>query len=367
MRHSEALDDVMAADDRSFRVAPVDQTPDVTLPDEFEPRRLRRRTLQIVGVLAVVGLVLLLAPGLGEVRDLLVEARPEWVALAVAFEALSCVSYVLMFRPVFCQNMPWRTSWEIGLAELGAGSIVPASGAGGLALGAWILREGGMPARQIARRSVAFFLIKSSVNFIAVALLGTVMALGLVGPDLSLWLTAVPAAGALLVIAVVLVVPRLGIGAPVPDDAGRTRKAIREVRKALVGGAGEAVQMVRSRNLLVIVGALGYWAWDNAVLWATFQAFDYSPPITVVLMGYLIGQLGGLLPLPGGLGGIDGGLIGTLIVYGTPAAVTVAAVLVYRVILFWLPLLAGAVAFISLRRGLNKPDRPELCVVPEAT
>jgi uncharacterized protein (TIRG00374 family) len=100
--------------------------------------------------------------------------------------------------------------------------------------------------------------------------------------------------------------------------------------------------MVRSRNVLVIVGALGYWAWDNAVLWATFQAFDYSPPITVILMGYLIGQLGGLLPLPGGLGGIDGGLIGTLIVYGTPAAVTVAAVLVYRVILFWLPLLVGA-------------------------
>jgi uncharacterized membrane protein YbhN (UPF0104 family) len=349
-------------------VAGIDtQTPDVTLPDEFEPKKLRRRTLQIVAVLAVVGLVLLLAPGLGQVRDLLTEARPEWVALAVAFEALSCVSYVLMFRPIFCQNMPWRTSWEIGLAELGAGSIVPASGAGGLALGAWILSEGGMPAQQIASRSVAFFLIKSSVNFIAVALLGTVMAVGLVGPDLSLWLTAVPAAGALLVIAAVLVVPRLGPGAPLPPDAGRTRRAIRHVRKALIGGAREAVQMVRSRNLLVTVGALGYWAWDNAVLWATFQAFDFSPPITVILMGYLIGQLGGLLPLPGGLGGIDGGLIGTLIVYGTPAAVTVAAVLIYRVILFWLPLLAGAVAFISLRRGLNRPDRPELCVVPEAT
>ena len=318
-------------------------------------------------MLAVVGLVLLLAPGLGEVRDLLVRAQLEWVALAVAFEAMSCVSYVLMFRPIFCQNMPWRTSWEIGLAELGAGSIVPASGAGGLALGAWILREGGMPARRIASRSVAFFLIKSSVNFIAVALLGTVMALGLLGPDLSLWLTAVPALGALLVIAVVLLVPRLGVGAGVSDDAGRTRKAIHEVRKALVGGAREAVQMVRSRNLLVIIGAVGYWAWDNAVLWATFQAFDFSPPITVILMGYLIGQLGGLLPLPGGLGGIDAGLVGTLIVYGTPAAVTLAAVLVYRVILFWLPLLAGAVAFISLRRGLNRPDRPELCVVPEAT
>ncbi len=166
------------------------EPPDVTLPDEFQPKKLGRRALQIVAVLALVGFVLLLAPGLGEVRDLLTQAQPEWLALAVACEALSCVSYVLMFRPIFCQNLPWRTSWEIGLAELGAGSIVPASGAGGLALGAWILREGGMPARRIASRSVAFFLIKSSVNFIAVAVLGTVLALGVLGPDLPLWLTA---------------------------------------------------------------------------------------------------------------------------------------------------------------------------------
>jgi uncharacterized membrane protein YbhN (UPF0104 family) len=343
------------------------RTAGVTMPEEFEPSRLARRTLQIVAVLVVAGLVLLLAPGLGHVRHLLTEAKPEWIALAVAFEAMSCVSYVLMFRPVFCNNMPWRTSWEIGLAELGAGSIVPASGAGGLALGAWILHEGGMPGEQIARRSVAFFIIKSSVNFVAVAMLGTLMAVGLLGPDLSLWLTAVPAAGALLVIAVVLAVPRLGVGEPAPADAGRLNRAVAGARKALVGGTREAVRIVRSRNLLVIVGAVGYWAWDNAVLWATFHAFGYSPPITVVLMGYLIGQLGGLLPLPGGLGGIDGGLIGTLIVYGTPAAVTAAAVLVYRVILFWLPLLVGAVAFISLRRGLNSPDRPELCVVPAPT
>ena len=337
------------------------------MPSEFEPRRLARRTLQILAALVVVGLILLLAPGLGQVRDQLTDARPEWVALAVVLEALSCISYVLMFRPVFCNNMPWRTSWEIGLAELGAGSIVPASGAGGLALGAWILREGGMPVERIANRSVAFFLIKSSVNFVAVAVLGTVMALGLVGPDLSLWLTAVPAAGAALVIAAVLVIPRMGVGVPAPADARRTRKALREVRKALVGGTGEAVQMIRSRNALVIVGSIGYWAFDNAVLWATFHAFGYAPPLTVILMGYLIGQLGGLLPLPGGLGGIDGGLIGTLIVYGTRAAPTAAAVLVYRVILFWLPLIAGTVAFISLRRGLNSPERPELCVVPAAT
>ena len=110
-----------------------------------------------------------------------------------------------------------------------------------------------------------------------------------------------------------------------------------------------------------VVGAVGYWAWDNAVLWATFHAFGIAPPITVILLGYLIGQLGGLLPLPGGLGGIDGGLIGTLIVYGAPAAGTAAAVLAYRVILFWLPLVLGGTAFAALRNGLDDPDRPDLC------
>ena len=85
------------------------------------------------------------------------------------------------------------------------------------------------------------------------------------------------------------------------------------------------------------------------------------PPVSIILIGYLIGQLGGLLPIPGGIGGIDGGLVGTLIVYGEPAAPAAAAVLAYRVILFWLPLLVGGLAFASLRRGLNQPHRPDLC------
>jgi uncharacterized protein (TIRG00374 family) len=115
---------------------------------------------------------------------------------------------------------------------------------------------------------------------------------------------------------------------------------------------------VKSRNALVIAGAIGYWAFDNAVLWATFHAFGESPAITVILMGYLIGQLGGLLPLPGGIGGIDGGLLGTLVVYGTPVAATAAAVLAYRLILFWTPLVTGAPAFFSLWREVQSDPAP---------
>jgi uncharacterized membrane protein YbhN (UPF0104 family) len=204
------------------------------------------------------------------------------------------------------------------------------------------------------------------VNFVAVVVIGTVMAIGLAGPDLSLWLTAAPAAAAALAIAAVLGVPRLGPGRDPGGEARRMRRALAAARRALVGGTAEAVEIVRSRNALVIVGAVGYWAFDNAVLWAAFHAFGASPALTVILMGYLIGQLGGLLPLPGGIGGIDGGLLGTLVVYGAPAASAAAAVLAYRVILFWLPLIVGGIAFASLRRGLNRPDRPDLCAVPAA-
>jgi uncharacterized membrane protein YbhN (UPF0104 family) len=238
---------------------------------------------------------------------------------------------------------------------------VPASGAGGLALGAWILHRGGMPAEHIARRSVAFFLIKSSVNFVAVAVLGTVMAIGLVGPHQSLLLTALPAALSVLVIAVVLAVPRLGPGRESGPDASKLRRSVVAARRALISGTAEAVEILRSRDVLVVVGAIGYWAWDNAVLWATFHAVGADVPASVVLMGYLIGQLGGLLPIPGGVGGIDGGLIGTLVVYGAPAAATAAAVLAYRVILFWLPLVGGSLAFLSLRRALEQSVRADLC------
>jgi uncharacterized protein (TIRG00374 family) len=346
---------------RTLRAVPLASRGAESLPDDFSSRRLLRRALQAAALLVVLVLAALLAPGLGEVRRHLADADPGWLVLAIAFEALSCFSYVLLFRSVFCARLSWRTSLEIGWAELAAGSIVPASGAGGLALGAWILSRGGMAAEHIARRSVAFFLVKGSVNFVAVAGLGALMAVGIVGPHQSLLLTALPAALSVLVILAVLAIPRLGHGEDPGSDASRARRVWAAVRHALVGGTEEAVRLVRSRDPYLAVGAIGYWAWDNAVLWATFHAVGAHVPIAVILMGYLIGQLGGLLPIPGGIGGIDGGLIGTLIVYGAPAGATVAAVLAYRVILFWLPLVGGAIAFVLLRRALGAGVRTDLC------
>src|SRR3954464_12415450 len=131
------------------------------LPEEFSPSSMRR-SLLILGaiVLAVVALIVLV-PGLSSLRDRFAGAQPEWIAVAALLQLGSCAGYVLVFRGVFCRRMSWRTSTEIGLSELAANSVLSIGGAGGLALGAWVLRRGGLPTPFIARRTVAFFLLTS--------------------------------------------------------------------------------------------------------------------------------------------------------------------------------------------------------------
>ncbi len=332
------------------------RSPTLSLPDELDGRRLRRRVLQVTLLFVAIALLAWLAPGLDSIRSRLDHADPPWLVLGVALEVASCAGYVLMFGPIFCERLAPRTSLEIGLAELGVGSLIPAGGLGGLALGVWALRRAGMPADQVATRSVAFFLIKCAANFVAVAVVGVLLWLG-VGPSLSPALTILPAA---LAVAVMVGVAALPLVLRRASGDGRAARAARGLGR----GVSEALRLLATGNPAIVLGSLGYWAFDNLVLWACFHAFGVTPALTVVLMGYLIGQLGGLLPIPGGLGGVEGGLVGTLVVYGVSVRDAVAAVLAYRVIQFWIPLLLSLPAFLSLQRGLNRPERPDLCAPP---
>ena len=109
------------------------------LPDAFQPRSLRRRALQALAALAALVAVVLFAPGLSEVRDRLAGGSPGWLVVATLLEGLSFASYVLMFGPIFCVGLSRRRSWQIAGSQLAVGSLVPASGAAGLGLGAWVL------------------------------------------------------------------------------------------------------------------------------------------------------------------------------------------------------------------------------------
>lgn len=326
------------------------------MPGELDTRRLARHALWVIAGIVVLLLIALLAPGLGEVRDLLERATLGWLAIGIALEVASSLSYVAMFKPAFCRTMSWRTTSEIALSELAVGSIVPASGAGGVALGAWILTRSGMPGRVVAQRSIAFLLIKSAVNFVAVAIIGYAMWLGL-GPHETPLLTVLPATMAV----VTLVGVPLGARALARAGVRRLDGKLRTVAVSIREGTTEAGRLLRTGDPLLYGGAVGYWLFDNLVLLGAFHAFGASPPVIVVLLAYLVGQLGGALPIPGGLGGIDGGLLGALILYGIAPAEAAAAVLLYRVILFWVPLIMGVPAFLSLRRGLDRSERQDLC------
>ena len=179
-------------------------SPTLSLPDELDSRRLRRRVLQVTALFVAIALLAWLAPGLDSIRSRLDHADPAWLLLGVALEVASCAGYVLMFGPIFCERMALRTSVEIGLAELGVGSLIPAGGLGGLALGVWALRRGGMPTDQVATRSVAFFLIKCAANFAAVAVVGVrACGSGVGTPSLSPALTILPAVLAVAVMVAV--------------------------------------------------------------------------------------------------------------------------------------------------------------------
>jgi uncharacterized membrane protein YbhN (UPF0104 family) len=334
------------------------------VPPEFALRHLLRRLVQIGLAAVFVVVVIATVPGLSDLRERLAGADPTWLVVALVMEIGSIASFVCVFRGVFCRHLAWRLSYEVALSEQAANVLLPTGGAGGLALGAWALQRGGMPTAHIARRSVALFVLTSSVNFIAAAVAGVALASGLAGGSTSLALTLGPAALAVAVMVSVLALPRL---LPTDTPAGGTlRRRVTAVAAALRDGIGDAVVLAASGRLLVIVGAIGYMAFDVATLAAAFLSFGDLPPIGALVLAYTLGQLGGLIPVPGGIGGTDGALIGALVLYGSPVAEASAAVLVYRGFQLLLPALLGTVAFGQLQRKLARSSAPAALCAPMA-
>ena len=320
------------------------------LPDEFSGSRLKRSLLTVGAIVVVVVALIVLVPGLSSLRERFNGAEPEWLAFAAVLQLCSCACYVLVFRGVFCRHMSWRTSSEIGLSELAANSLFSVGGAGGLALGAWILRRGGLPASYIARRTVAFFLLTSLANVGFLALGGIGLLTGILNGSPGLLLGLIPAVAGVAAIALALGVR------PVAGVLARRwmREPLVRAAKAVGDGVDEAMRLLRTGDAMILVGGAGYMLFDVAMLGACFAAFGNDvPPVGVLLVAYIIGQLGGLIPIPGGIGGVDGGLIGTLVLYGVDAGDAAVAVIAYRGLLLTIPALLGLPALAVLRRRLR--------------
>ena len=221
------------------------------------------------------------------------------------------------------------------------------------------------PADEIARKTVAFFLLTSAVPVGMLFMLGAGLATGILPGSGEILLTVLPAAVAAGTIVATLAMRRLAREAE--ERIRRRGQGSRLARlapalSAMSDGIDEALHQLRQANPLLLVGLVGFLVFDQLTFWASFRAVGASPELPLIGMAYLIGQLGNWLPVPGGIGGTELGLVGALVLYGLPALTATAAVLLYRVIELWIPAALGIAAFVQLRLLLRREtDAIKLC------
>ena len=321
----------------------------------------------MLGALLIGGFVYYVVPqiaGLGPTLQRLRDGDLWWLALGVVLEAISYYGQILLFRGVFSRpgsGMGWHLSYDITLAGGAATKILATAGAGGIALTVWALRACGLSTADVAAGMVCYEILTYGVYMAALAIGGFGLWLGIFSGPAPAVLTLVPALFGTAVITIV--VSMVFFDEPVErfllrraDAAhGRLQRWLRRAAAlphALQSGLRAALAMLRRRDPSLL-GALVGWAFDIGTLWASFQAFGHAPPIAVLVMGYYVGTLANALPLPGGIGGVEGGMIGSFLAFGVNGSLAVLAVLAYRTISYWLPTVPGVIAYVRLRRQIS--------------
>jgi uncharacterized membrane protein YbhN (UPF0104 family) len=311
-------------------------------------RRRLRSGLVSAGVLCILlGGLLFAIPGLGEVGQRVAHAHWAWVVVAASLELASCVGYVLAFQGIFSE-VPARFAALVATAEQAFGAIVPVGGAGGLAAGGWLLSRAGMPLRVLAERSAVLFLLTSATNVVTLVVAGAGLAIGIFSGPRDLALSAMPAAVGLAVLVLFLGLARRACG---PSGAGASLQA--RVLRATAGSSATTLAVLRRPGWRLAVGALAYLLCDIAALWLAIHALGYDVPAAPLLLAYLIGYLANAIPIPGGIGILDGGLAGALLLYHVPGPAAVGGVLLYHALALWIPALTGTVGFIAAQRQVD--------------
>ncbi len=344
-------------------VADPDGSPGGDLTAQLTRRRLIFLGLFIIA--AVAGLYFLIPKlaGLKQTWGRLKHGDPLWLAVAMVVELLSIGGYTLLFGTIFSRGnrrIGWKASIEIPLAGIAAIRLLAAAGAGGVAVSAWALRRAGMEPRTIACRMVASYVLQYTVYLLALLVGGLGLRYGLFPGQAPFLLTILPAAFSAVVLVLVLsmaLVPgdferRLEQLARRHGRVGRLAARFATAPATLGSGVRTALEIVGERRPGVL-GAVAYWAFDIAALGFSFKAFGTGLPVAVLVMCYFLGTLGSLLPLPGGIGGVEGGMIGAFAAFGVPGGSAVIGVLAYRAISFWLPTLPGIAGYVALRRRVH--------------
>ncbi len=333
----------------------------------FTPRRVIQTILLVVALLVGIYFLFPKLVGLSGALAKLGDAEPVWIAIAIAFNVVAFATYVALFKAVVggkALRLTWAETYEINMAGLAATLLFSAAGAGGIALTYWALRKAGMRRRDVARRMVAFLTLHYAFYPIALIIFGILLRTGVLNGEHSVELTIIPAAvaGLLLVVGVLIALIPPDLERRVaPFVHGERGKAIADTVARVPATVGEGFRFALSlfahpsRGGLAVIGAAGYWAANIGILWASFHALGVHVPLAVVVQGFFLGMVANLFPFaPAGVGAVDAGMIGAFVLFGIPENAVFPAILIYRLIAFWMPIPPGIVAFFQLRKRVAR-------------
>jgi putative heme transporter len=332
---------------------------------EFTRRHVILFLLFVVATIAFLYYVLPQIAGLEDTWERIERGGdPVWLFVALVLTIASFGGYVVLFNAVFVRPgspIDLRASYQITMASLAATRIFGAGGVGGIALTAWALRRAGMPRREVADQTLAFLILQYSIYTVSLVVLGLGLRTGILPGPAPFAVTVVPAifgAIAILIALALALVPtdlqrRLDTFVARGGRLARIAQRLANVPASFSAGMRSALDHVR-RNDPALAGALVFWLCNIGTLWASFHAFGHAPSIWVIAMGFWVGMLGNLLPLPGGVGGVDGAMIGAFSAFGVDFGLATVAVLVYRAFAFWLPTIPGLIAYFQLRKTVRR-------------
>jgi uncharacterized membrane protein YbhN (UPF0104 family) len=325
------------------------------VPDSTEPQQaptragIKRRLIHggialavfVAVAIGVVGLV----PGLSGVRSAIGNASVPWVLAAAGIQLVGVAGAVVFIQLVFSDE-PHRLTWKMGGGMQAANAVLPT--AGSTLVSYWTLSSVGWGVGRFAERTAVMIIAPATPNVLAIIVIGLGMGLGLFAGPEDWWLTFLPAAIAVAVVVGAIWAARWG-----HRLAKRTeRRRIRDALHVTATGVSGTVEVLRRRDWRV----LGTWVdllGSIGALWAALYAVGEHLPFAVVAMGYLIGQIAQVIPVPGGIGTIDASVSGALILYGADASKATAGELISHAIELLIPIAVGTIALALLPRAIE--------------
>ena len=322
---------------------------------------LQKSALKLLGWAVFAVLLLKLVPSLRQAVHSFEHVSWEWVVGALALEVLSENGYVISWRWICDPDNVLgrdthraRTGTHAAWAQLGGGMVVPGGSLASVGVGAWILRRFGMPPTTITERQFNLSFLNTAVDALALVVFGLGLTTGILAGESSLLLSLLPAiiAAAGPVGAVLISRGAATYGRHLEPEHPKIAGFITSLAEAVA--ATERI-LRHGERLGALLGALAYLGFDVLVLWTAFLAIGAHPvpSFAIVMMAYIIGALGGSLPLPAGVGAV-GGMAGMLMLYGVGRNAAIAAVLLYEAIGLLVPLIGGSVAYLLLRRQFGR-------------